>query len=73
MVKLHCSKQNNKQSKNFDDRSHGRGDFSSGKFNATLDCYCLQCFDTVGWWQEGHPAVIPACKKYGGMVEVGTG
>jgi len=21
--------------------------------------YCLQCFDAVGWWQEGHPA----CKK----------
>jgi len=20
---------------------------------------CLQCFDAVGWWQEGHPA----CKK----------
>ena len=30
---------------------------------------CLQCFDTVEWWQEGHPAR----KKYGGMVEVGTG
>ena len=23
---------------------------------------CLQCFDTVGWRQEGHPA----CKKVGG-------
>jgi len=26
---------------------------------------CLQCFDTVGWVQEGHPA----CKKLnGGML-----
>jgi len=29
---------------------------------------CLQCFDTVGWAAEGHPA----CKKWG-MAEVGTG
>ena len=25
---------------------------------------CLQCFDAVGWWQEGHPA----CKKQSGGV-----
>jgi len=25
-------------------------------------CHCLQCFDTVGWAQEGHPAG----KKMGG-------
>jgi len=33
---------------------------------------CLQCFDAVGWASgslEGHLA----CKKYGRMVEVGTG
>ena len=24
-----------------------------------LGDWCLQCFDTVGWWQEGHAA----CKK----------
>jgi len=28
----------------------------------TTGNYCLQCFDTVGWRQEGHVA----CKKYGG-------
>ena len=27
-------------------------------------CMCLQCFDAVGWWQEGHPA----CKKPSGGV-----
>jgi len=26
--------------------------------------HCLQCFDAVGWWQEGHPA----CKKLSGGV-----
>jgi len=26
--------------------------------------YCLQCFDAVGWWQEGHPA----CRKQSGGV-----
>ena len=27
-------------------------------------CDCLQCFDAVVWWQEGHPA----CKKLSGGV-----
>jgi len=30
----------NKRSKNFDNRLHCRGDFSLGKFNVTLDCFC---------------------------------
>jgi len=30
-----------------------------------LQCYCLQCFDAVGWAEEGHPA----CEKLnGGML-----
>ena len=29
-----------------------------------LQCMCLQCFDAVGWGQEGRPA----CKKLSGGV-----
>jgi len=29
-------------------------------------CYCLQCFDAVGWGQEGHPA----CKILNGEMLV---
>jgi len=41
--------------------------FGSYVLTANLLCiysscmlYCLQCFDTVGWQQEGHPA----CKNW---------
>jgi len=25
---------------------------------------CLQCFDTVGWWQKGRPACNVTCIHY---------
>jgi len=34
---------------------------NSSVFSLIRMASCLQCFDTVGWRQEGHPA----CKKMG--------
>jgi len=41
----------------------------STSYSARVRAIVLQCFDTVGWRQEGQPV----CKKNGRWWEVGTG
>jgi len=41
------TKNNNKWSKNSDDRPHCKGDFSLEQFNVTLDCFCSWLIGTL--------------------------
>jgi len=48
---------NNKWSKNFDASRHRSGDFSSRKFNVTLDCFCSQPIRMLVASMWGNPDV----------------
>ena len=49
---------NNNWSKNFDGRLQCRGDFSSGKFNATFDCFCGRPIGTLVDSMLGIPVLL---------------
>jgi len=43
-----------------------RENYCTVRQNKGTNFFCLQGFDAVGWWQEGHPA----CEKLSGGVLV---
>jgi len=64
-VVLHCSLMKNNIPVNcqacYGDGAGNTVEENSSVFSIILMRSCLQCFDTVGWWQEGHLA----CKNMG--------